>query len=93
MNEPATLQLRLPKSVKSGVQRLAKREGISMNQFMATAIAEKLAVLESLDYLEERAKRADLKLFDRFMSREGGEPPRPGDELPDGYVSPLRLGK
>jgi uncharacterized protein (DUF1778 family) len=90
MNKPATLQLRLPRSLKDGVQRLAKREGISMNQFMAMAIAEKLSVLETVSFFEERAKRANFALFDEFMSRERGEPPRPGDELPEGYVSPLK---
>jgi antitoxin component HigA of HigAB toxin-antitoxin module len=36
-------------------------------------------------YFEERARRADYEWFDRFMNREGGEPPRAGDELPPGY--------
>lgn len=92
MNQPATMQLRLPRSVKNGVERLAKREGVSMNQLMATAIAEKVAVLETLDYLEERAKRADMDSFWRFLNRPGGEPPREGDELPEGYVSVAKRG-
>ena len=37
-------------------------------------------------FFEERAKRADYAAFDRFMNRAGGEPPRAGDELPEGYV-------
>jgi hypothetical protein len=86
MNRPATFQLRLPRSIKAAVARLAKEDGVSMNQMIATAVAEKVAVLDAVTYLEERAKRADYEWFDRIMNREGGEPPRAGDELPEGYV-------
>ena len=56
-----------------------------MNQMIATAVAEKVAVLEASTFFEERAKRADYAAFDRIMNRTGGEPPRVGDELPAGY--------
>ena len=85
MNSPATIQLRLPHSIKAAVVRLAKQDGVSMNQMIATAVAEKVAVLEAASFFEERAKRADYAAFDRIMNREGGEPPRAGDELPEGY--------
>ena len=93
MNNPAVLQLRLPRSIKGHVERLAAREGISMNQFIATAVAEKLSALETAEFFEERVRRADPDLFDKVMSRQRGEPPRPGDELPEGYVSPFKLKK
>ncbi len=86
MNSPATIQLRLPHSIKVAVVRLAKQDGVSMNQMIATAVAEKVAELEAAIFFEERAKRADYAAFDRIMNREGGEPPRAGDELPEGYV-------
>ena len=86
MSKPAVFQLRLPHSIKAAVVRLAKQDGVSMNQMIATAVAEKVAVLEAATFFEERAKRADFAAFDRIMNREGGEPPRPGDELPEGYV-------
>jgi uncharacterized protein (DUF1778 family) len=85
MNKPAVIQLRLPQSIKAGVARAAKRDGTSMNQLIATAVAEKLSALETMEFFEERARRADYEWFDRFMNREGGEPPRAGDELPPGY--------
>lgn len=86
MNRPAVIQLRLPHSIKAGVERAAKRDGVSMNQLIATAVAEKLSALETMAFFEERAARADYAWFDRFMNRDGGEPPRVGDELPEGYV-------
>jgi hypothetical protein len=88
MNKPASFPLRLPRSIKDGAQRLAAKDGISLNQFIATAVAEKLSVLESTDYLEERARRADMVAFWRILNRPGTEPPREGDELPEGY-SPI----
>jgi len=80
MSESSTYPLRLPRSVKSAVEKLAREEGISMNQFVATAVAEKLAVMSTAAYFAERKGRADLKAFKRLSSRKGGESPRAGDE-------------
>jgi hypothetical protein len=76
-----TYPLRLPRSIKEAVARIAKREGTSINQFVVTAVAEKLSALETAAFFEERRRRADLKAFKRIMTRQGGEPPRPGDEV------------
>lgn len=85
MNKPAVIQLRLPRSVKDGVERWAKLDGVSMNQLIASAVAEKLSALETAEFFENRAKRADVAVFDRVMAREGGEAPKKGDEVPEGY--------
>ena len=87
MNKPAVIQLRLPRSIKEGVERWSKLDGVSMNQLIASAVAEKLSALETAEFFENRALRADFKLFDRVMNRRGGEQLRKGDELPKGYRS------
>ncbi|MDO9711013.1 toxin-antitoxin system HicB family antitoxin [Paracraurococcus lichenis] len=74
--------LRLPASVKAEAERLAAADGTSLNQFVASAVAEKIAALRTAEYFAERRARADWDAFDRIMSRPGGEPPRPGDEPP-----------
>ena len=79
MSEMSTYPLRLPRSVKSAVEKLAREEGISMNQFVATAVAEKLAVMSTAAFFAERKDRADLKAFKRLLNRKGGEAPRVGD--------------
>jgi hypothetical protein len=79
MKTQSTYPLRLPRSVKAEVERRAKEDGISINQFVATAVAEKLAVMNSATFFAERRNRADFKAFDRIMRRKGGEPPVPGD--------------
>jgi len=73
--------LRLPASFKAEVERVARSEGTSINQFIATAVAEKLAVLNTAAFFAERRERADFEAFDRIMARQGGLPPEPDDIL------------
>lgn len=80
MSDTTTYPLRLPRSMKAAVEKMAKSEGTSMNQFVATAVAEKLAALNTAAYFAERRSRADLAAFKRMLTREGGAPPREGDE-------------
>ena len=80
MSDTSTYPLRLPKSVKAAAEKLAREEGISMNQFVATAVAEKLAVLQTATFFAERRQRADLQAFRKLLKRAGGAPPREGDE-------------
>jgi hypothetical protein len=75
-----TYPLRLPRSVKAAVEQLAKEEGISLNQFVATAVAEKLAAMRTATFFAERRDRADLDAFRAILTREGGELPLSGDE-------------
>ena len=82
MSETATYPLRLPRSIKAAVEKMARSEGTSMNQFVATAVAEKLAVLNTAAYFSERKSRTDLAAFKRLLKRKGGGAPRKGDELP-----------
>jgi hypothetical protein len=83
MKETSTYPLRLPRSLKQAVERLSRQDGTSINQFVATAVAEKIAALETVRFFEDRKKRADFKAFDRIMRRRGRERPRPGDEIPE----------
>ena len=81
MKTQSTYPLRLPRSIKAEVERRAKEDGISINQFVATAVAEKLAVMNTAEFFSERRNRADFKAFDRLMRRKGGEPPPPDDTI------------
>lgn len=78
-NSQSTYPLRLPNSIKEEVVRRAKAEGTSFNQFVATAVAEKLAAMNTATFFAERRERADFEAFDRLMQRQGGELPRPDD--------------
>ena len=80
-NPQSTYPLRLPRSVKAEVERRAKADGISVNQFVATAVAEKLSAMNTAVFFAERRERADFAEFDRLMRREGGETPQPDDVI------------
>ena len=82
MTETKTYPLRLPRSLKEAVERLSKQDGTSINQFVATAVAEKVSALETARYFEDRKARANFKAFDKIMKRRGGKAPREGDEIP-----------
>ena len=81
MSQLSTYPLRLPRSIRTGVERFSKQDGISINQFVSIAVAEKLAMMQANDYFSERRARADMNAFDQLMQRTGGEPPRAGDVL------------
>ncbi len=77
----SVLSLRLPDSLHRKIRELAERDDVSINQFLATAAAEKAAALLAMEYLEERAAQGDVTLFDRLLARVPDVPPVPGDEL------------
>lgn len=77
----STYPLRLPKSLKSQLARIAKREGVSVNQFITMAVAEKVSALETARFFVERSQGADLEAFRTLLLRSGGQPPAQGDEL------------
>lgn len=77
----STLSLRLPDSLHKRVRELAQQEGISINQFVSTAVAEKMAALMTLDYLEARAGRGSREKFLAVLAKVPDTAPDPGDEL------------
>ena len=64
----STISLRLPDSLHNQIRKLASADGISINQFIATAAAEKLAALMTVDYLKERAMRSSREKFDAALA-------------------------
>ncbi len=96
MTSLTTYPLRLPRSIKAAAEKLSKADGTSLNQFVATAVAEKIAVMQTAAFFEERAGRAraratrgESSALLAALSRLGGEPPRAGDEMPDGFKPTL----
>jgi hypothetical protein len=77
----STYPLRLPRSVKAEVERRAKADGVSVNQFVATAVAENRAAMNTAAFFAEKRERADFAAFDRLMRRKRGEAPRPEDTI------------
>ncbi len=61
MTEKTTYSLRLPQSLKDAVAQMSKEDGTSINQFVATAVAEKVSALRTARFFEDRKAWADFK--------------------------------
>ncbi|HTF33450.1 MAG TPA: YlcI/YnfO family protein [Myxococcota bacterium] len=77
----STLSLRLPNSLHEEIKKLARREGISINQLVSTAVAEKLAALMTEEHLEKRARRGSKRKFQRVLRKVRSVPPADEDRL------------
>jgi hypothetical protein len=77
----AAVLLRLPESLHKQVREFAAREGISINQFVATAVAEKMSALMTEEYLEGRAKRGSREGFERAMAKVKNRVPDTHDQI------------
>ena len=75
------LTVRLPNSVHQKVKELALRDEISVNQFIASAVSEKMASVMTLDYLKSEASKGQRSGFDLFLGMVPSAPVMPGDEM------------
>jgi hypothetical protein len=75
------MSLRLPASLHRQAKELAQQEGISINQLVATALAEKLSALAAGEYLQKRAARGSRRKFDRALSKVKNVAPEDYDRL------------
>lgn len=78
----ASYPLKLPASVKEAAARLAKEDGVSLNQWIAVAIAQKIGVVETAsDFLKRSAGKARPREMLRYLDNAKREAPPPGDEI------------
>ena len=69
-------------SLKEAVAEMARRDGTSINQFVTTAVAEKLSAMRTAEFFVERRASADMGDARRILFRDGGRQPEPDDRLP-----------
>jgi hypothetical protein len=77
----STMSLRLPTSLHRQAKELAQQEGISINQLVTSALAEKISALAAGQYLEERARRGSRRKFDRALNKVKKQTPTAPDHL------------
>ena len=77
----STLNVNIPESLHRRAQSLAQDDGIPLDQFIATALAEKVAVLDADSYIRERAARGSREKFDRVLSKVPDVEPEEHDRL------------
>ena len=81
------ISLRIPKSLHEEVKELAHDEGVSLNQFVMLALAEKVATLRAIDYLEQRAARGSREKLLAILAKAPDVEPEPYDRLDNMGVS------
>ena len=77
----SALSIRLPDSIHNRAKELAKREHISINQLLTSALIEKLSALDTEDYLAERAKKGKKSKFMKALKKTPSVDPDPQDKL------------
>ena len=58
-----TLSVRIPDSLHDEIKKLSKSDHISINQFIASAVTEKVTALETENYISQRAKLGNKNRF------------------------------
>jgi predicted transcriptional regulator len=79
----SVVTVELPNSLHQKLEELAKKEGISISQFLATAAAEKMFALETFENILREAKKRDTrKAFEKFLTAVPDvEPDNPDDRI------------
>ena len=77
----STLNVNIPESLRRRAQSLAQDDGVPLEQFIATALAEKVAVLDADSYIRERAARGSREKFERVLSKVPDVEPEAHDRL------------
>lgn len=76
-----SITIQIPDSILNHIESLAEREGFSVSQFASSAVSEKLAVFQSIDFLRQEAEKGSVEEFHRLLKQVPNAPPIPGDEL------------
>jgi hypothetical protein len=74
--------LRLPETLMAEAREMAEAEGVSINQFLATLIAERIGELKALNHVRARAARGNSARARAILARVPNRKPAKGDELP-----------
>lgn len=75
----SSLSLRLPDSIHRHIKEIARREGVSINQFISSAVAEKVSAISTEEVLETRAKKAKKGGLKKVLDKVSDRPPIPDD--------------
>jgi hypothetical protein len=75
------LSLRLPDSLHRKLGEIAEREGVSINQLISSAVAEKMSALMTEEYLASRAKRASRRKFEAVLAKVPDIEPEDSDRI------------
>lgn len=75
----SSLSIRIPESLHNSLRKISRKDHVSINQFIASAIAEKITALETEDYLLKRGDRGDLDKYLSILAKVRDIDPEPDD--------------
>ncbi|MEL6771791.1 MAG: toxin-antitoxin system HicB family antitoxin [Bacteroidota bacterium] len=75
------IEIQLPRSIQAYLAQLAEREGVTIEQFVASAVAEKASALMTEDYLAERARRGSHERYEAALAQVPDAEPEERDRL------------
>ena len=75
------ITINIPDSLYDKLEDFVKKDHISVEDFAVSAMAEKLSSFMTFDYLEERARRANIERFDELLAKIPSVEPSPEDKL------------
>ena len=76
----SNLTVRIPESLHQGLRDVSKREGVSINQFIAMAVTEKLSTINTHDMISQKKQKGSMENILRVLSKVKSREPLPGDE-------------
>ena len=71
--------LRLPDSLHQYAKQMAARDDASLNQFIVTAVAEKISALNTEAFFLERARQSNPQRAQAALAKVRQAPPQSGD--------------
>lgn len=78
----SAITVELPNSLRKKLEELAKKEGFSLEQFIASAASEKLSAMLQMDFLEDEARKGSREAFEKFLAAVPDvEPIHPDDVI------------
>ena len=77
------LTVEFPESLRRSITALAEQEGYSVDQFLASAAAEKMAAMQTLEHLRREAASGHREDFERFLAAVPRREPAETDRLPE----------
>ncbi len=85
-----TIEAKVPDYLARLAHEAAEKEHVSVDQIVALALASQVSAWRVRDDMATRAARGNVADFDHILAKVPDVPPLPGDELPPGYVSPVK---
>ncbi|MBL8867397.1 MAG: hypothetical protein KF873_00815 [Gemmataceae bacterium] len=81
------VSVELPESLHDAAGELARATGVTVGQFLASALSEKVAALAGPEWLAQRAARGDRSRFEAALRQVPDVEPEPHDRLPDAHFT------